>query len=94
MTIRKEHKPNLDAANFVDHIQHIVVSVVHLLYTFFCNQKVKSIIVTEVTVRSPLITYSSQHPWNFLDMEVIMIKEDEKCLSAFQLKSIRFTFLQ
>ena len=31
------------------------------------NQKVKSIIVTEVTVRSPFITYSSQNPWNFLD---------------------------
>ena len=58
------------------------------------NQKVKSIIVTEVTVRSPFITYSSQNPWNFLNMEVIMIKEDDKCLSPFQLKSIRVTFLQ
>ena len=54
----------------------------------------KSIIVSEVTVRSPFITYSSQNPWNFLDMEVIMIKEDDKCLSPFQLKSIRVTFLQ
>ena len=34
---------------------------------------------------------SSQNPWNFLDMEVIMIKEDDKCLSPFQLKSIRVT---
>ena len=23
--------------------------------------------------------YSSQNPWNFLDREVIMIKEDDKC---------------
>ena len=53
------------------------------------NQKVKSIIVTEVTVMSPFIMYSSQNPWNFLDMEVIMIKEDDKCLSPFQIKSIR-----
>ena len=30
---------------------------------------------------SPFIMYSSQNPWNFLDMEVIMIKEDDKCLS-------------
>ena len=29
---------------------------------------------------SPFIMYSSQNPWNFLDMEVIMIKEDDKCL--------------
>ena len=43
------------------------------------NQKVKSIIVTEVTVRSPFITYFSQKPWNFLDMEVIMMTEDDKC---------------
>ena len=50
------------------------------------NQKVKSVIVNEVTVKSPFITYSSQNPWNFLDMEVIMIKEDDKCLSPFQLK--------
>ena len=61
------------------------------LYSFFStgNQKVKSIIVTEVTVMSPFIMYSSQNSWNFLDMEVIMIKEDDKCLSPFQLKSIR-----
>ena len=59
-----------------------------------CNQKVKSIIVTEVTVMSPFIMYSSQNPWNFLDMEVIMIKEDDKCLSPFQIKSTRVTFLQ
>ena len=58
------------------------------------NQKVENIIVTEVTVRSSFITYSSQNPWNFLDREVIMIKEDDKCLSPFQLKSIRVTFLQ
>ena len=42
---------------------------------------------------SPFIMYSSENPWNFLDMEVIMIKDD-KCLSPFQLKSIRVTFLQ
>ena len=39
------------------------------------------------------ITYSSQNPWNFLVMKVIMIKEDDKCLSPFQLKSIPVTFL-
>ena len=53
----------------------------------------KSLYSQEVTVRSPFITYSSQNPWNFLDMEVIMNKEDDKCLSPFQLKSIRVTFL-
>ena len=56
------------------------------LFFFFShidNQKVKSIIVTEVTVMSPFIMYSSQNPWNFLDMEVIMTKEDDKCLSPF-----------
>ena len=58
------------------------------------NQKVKSIIVTEVTIMRSFIMYSSQNPWNFLDMEVIMIKDDDKCLSPFQLKSIRVTFLQ
>ena len=64
-------------------------------FLYFCgNQKVKSIIVTEVTVMSPFIMYSSQNPWNFLDMEVIMIKEDVKCLSPFHLKSIRVTLLQ
>ena len=42
------------------------------------NQKVKSIIVPNVTVRTPFITYSSQNTWNFLDMEGIMIKEDDK----------------
>ena len=65
--------------------------------TFFLlrgNQKVKSIIVTEVTVMKPFIMYSSQNPWNFLDMEVIMMKKDDKCLSTFQIKSIRVTFLQ
>ena len=56
------------------------------------NEKVESIIVTEVTVMSPFIMYSSQNLWNFLDMEVIMIKEDDKSLSPFQLKSIRVTF--
>ena len=61
---------------------------------FMGNQKVKSIIVTEVTVKNPFITYSSQNPWNLLEMEVIMIKKDDKCLSPFQLKSIRVTFLQ
>ena len=65
----------------------------HLIF-FKGYQKVKSIIVTEVTVMSPFIMYSSQNPWNFLDMEVIMIKEDVKCLSPFHLKSIRVTFLQ
>ena len=61
-------------------------TIIHLLSNFILfshlskgNQKVKSIIVTEVTVRSPFITYSSQNPCNFLDMEVIMIKEDDKC---------------
>ena len=63
-------------------------------FLFKGNQKVKSIIVTEVTVMSPFIMYSSQNPWNFLDMEVIMIKEDDKCSSPSQLKSIRVTFLQ
>ena len=43
---------------------------------------------------SPFIMYSSQNPWNFLDMEVIMIKEDVKCLSPFHLKSILVTLLQ
>ena len=61
---------------------------------FMGNQKVRSIIVTEVTVRSPFITYSSQNPWKFLEMELIMIKEDDKFLSPFQLKSIRVTFCQ
>ena len=42
------------------------------------NQKVKSIIKTEATVMIPFITYYSQNPWNFLDMEVIMIKEDDR----------------
>ena len=42
----------------------------------------------------PFIMYSSQKPRNFLDMEVIMIKEDDKCLCPFQLKLIRVTFLQ
>ena len=36
---------------------------------------------------SPFIMYSSQNPSNFLDMEVIMIKEDVKCLSPFQLNT-------
>ena len=40
-------------------------------------------------MRRPFITYSSQNPWNFLDMEVIMIKEDDKCLNPIQLKSIQ-----
>ena len=61
----------------------------HSYFLLKCNQKVKSIIVTEVTVMSPFIMYSSQNPWNFLDMEVIMIKEDDKCLNPFQLKLIR-----
>ena len=33
------------------------------------NQKVKSIIVSEVRVSSAFIAYSRQNPWNFLDME-------------------------
>ena len=37
--------------------------------------------VTDVTVRSPFITYSSQNPWNFLDTEVIMVKEDVVLMS-------------
>ena len=76
----------------------IVIILFFFIFSFFFflsgNQKVKSIIVTEVTVRSPFIKYSSQNPWNFLDMEVIMIKDDDKYLSHFQLKSIRVTFLQ
>ena len=76
-------------------LQIMLQTYFYSFFSFFVgNQKVKSIIVTEVTVRSPFITYSSQNPWNFLDMEVIMIKEDDKCLSPFQLKSIRVTFLQ
>ena len=37
------------------------------------NQKVKSTIVTEVTVRSTFVIYSSQNPRNFLDMEELSI---------------------
>ena len=44
--------------------------------------------------RSPFITYSSQNPWNFLDIEVIMIKKKMTSVCPFQLKSIRVTFLQ
>ena len=70
----------------------------YLSFQFFFliigNQKDKSIIETEVTVRIPFNTYFSQNPWNFLDMEVIIIKEDDNCLSPFQFKSIRVTFLQ
>ena len=50
-------------------------------FFFLGNQKVKSIMVTDVTVRSPFITYSSQNPWNFLDTEVIMVKEDVVLMS-------------
>ena len=71
-----------------------IFAKIRFFFILFGNQKVKSIIVTEVTVMSPFIMYSSQIPWNFLDMEVIMIKEDVKCLSPFQLKSIRVTLLQ
>ena len=78
---------------FFSHLLFILFFILFSLY-FFDNQKIKIIIVTEVTVRSPFMTYSSRKPWNFLDMEVIMIKEDDKCLSPFQLKSIRVTFLQ
>ena len=69
-----------------DHVP--CLSIIHVLCSlkFKGNQKVKSIIVTEVTVRSPFITYSRQNPWNFLEMEVIMIKEDDKCLSLFSIK--------
>ena len=52
---------------------------------FLGNQKVKSIIVTEVKLRSPFITYSSQNPWNFLDMEKIMIKEGQ-VFKSFSIK--------
>ena len=38
--------------------------------------------------------YSSQDHRNFLDIAVIMIKEDDKCFSPFQLNLIRDTFLQ
>ena len=51
-------------------------------------------IVTEVTVMSTFIMYSSQNPWNFVDMEVIMIKEDDKCLSPFQLMCHSATLAQ
>ena len=80
---RRTHKPKNDKNQLLK-----------IFSFFFGNQKVKSIIVTEVTVMSPFIMYSSQNPWNFLDMEVIMIKEDVKCLSPFHLKSIRVTLLQ
>ena len=43
----------------------------------FFFQKAKSIIVTEVTVRSPFITYSSQNPWNFLDTEVMSFLDSD-----------------
>ena len=69
----------------------IYVPLMKRFFLYKGNQKVKSIIVTEVTFRSPFITYSSQISE---DMEVIMIKEDDKCLSPFQLKSIQATFLQ
>ena len=49
------------------------------LFFLSVNQKVKSTIVTRVTVRRPFVTYSSQNPWNFLDIEVIKIKEDDQC---------------
>ena len=52
------------------------------------NQKIKSIIVIEATVRSPFITYSSQNPCNFLDMEVIMIKEDDKVPFVLVVRSL------
>ena len=39
------------------------------------TNKAKSIIVTEVTVRSPFITFSRLKSRNFLDMEVIMLKK-------------------
>ena len=68
--------------------------VLYILSCLVLYIYVKSIIVTEVTVMSPFIMYSSQNPWNFLDMEVIMIEKDDKCLSPFQLKSIRVTFFQ
>ena len=51
------------------------------------NQNVKSIIVTRVTVMSPVITNSSQTPWKFLDMEVIMIKRRRLVLMCSQLNS-------
>ena len=67
----------------VTNIKSIRTPFLFFFFFFWSNQKVKSIIVTEVTVMSPFIMYSSQNPWNFLDMEVIMIKEDDKCLSPF-----------
>ena len=53
------------------------------VFSFFfrCNQKVKSIIVTQIQSGVP----SSRIPvkiigiWNYLDMQEIMIKEDHKC---------------
>ena len=68
----------------VTNIKSIRTPFLFFFFFFWSNQKVKSIIVTEVTVMSPFIMYSSQNPWSFLDMEVIMIKEDDKCLSPFQ----------
>ena len=90
----KKRKRKNELFSSFDHVP--CLSIIHVLCSLKLkgNQKVKSIIVTEVTVRSPFITYSSQNPWNFLDIEVIIIKEDDKCLSPFQLKSIRVTFLQ
>ena len=37
------------------------------------NQKVKNFMVTEVRVRSPFITYSSQNLRNFRSIEVIAV---------------------
>ena len=52
----------------------------------FNNHKVKSIIVIEATVKSPF-TYSSQNPCNFLGMEVIRIKEDDKVQFVLVIRS-------
>ena len=42
----------------------------------FTSNQVESIIVTEVTVKSPFITLFSQNPQNFLDKETIMVKKE------------------
>ena len=83
-------------SHFAESNQSFFIFFSFLIFFFLKqgNQKVKSIIVTAVIVMSPFITYSSQNPWNFLDMEVIMIKEDDKCLNPFQLKPIQVTFVQ
>ena len=73
----------LEPRHSLDNIYHLSLaeslSSLRVIRRLKNTNRIQSIIVTEVTVRSPFITYSSQNPWNFLDMEVIMIKEDNAC---------------